>query len=135
VKGVAILVGLAVSLLASIASAYVVVAGAEIPITPAVAQDRAQLGDAVRAAIRDVLDHAVAFTPTVVTLQNARVVGDRLYILLFIANEDGALTIEALSACDDPASERPRPGPVEPSARSPEGRRANDAITPSPTAR
>jgi hypothetical protein len=63
---VAVILGVALALSANVATAYVVVVGAAIPITPAVAEDGARLGDAVRAAIRDVLAHAIAFTPTVV---------------------------------------------------------------------
>ena len=37
----------------------------------------------------DVLHHAIAFTPILVTLQTARVVGDRIYILLLIADGEG----------------------------------------------
>ena len=94
---VAVLVGLAVAVSAHVAAAYVVVVATAVPITSAATTDRTQLGNAVQSAIRDVLDHAIGFTPTVVTLQNAKVVGDRLYLLLFIADEDGESTIEALS--------------------------------------
>jgi hypothetical protein len=94
---VAFVVGLAVAVSANVATAYVAVVATAIPVATAVTEDREQLGDAVRSAIRDVLDHAIGFTPTVVTLQNVTVVGDRLYILLFVADEDGDSTIEALS--------------------------------------
>ena len=36
-----------------------------------------------------VLEHAVAFTPTVVTLEDARIVGDRLHLLIFLSDEGG----------------------------------------------
>jgi hypothetical protein len=94
---VAVLVGLAVAVSAHVAAAYVVVVATAVPITSAATADRTQLGNAVQSAIRDVLDHAIGFTPTVVTLQNAKVVGDRLYLLLFIADEDGESTIDTLS--------------------------------------
>jgi len=44
------------------------------------------------------LTNAIAFPPTVVTLQNARVVGDRMYLLLLIADADGEKTLETISA-------------------------------------
>ncbi len=94
---VACLVGLAVAVSANVATAYVAVVATAIPVTTAVTEDKEQLVDAVRSAIRDVLDHAIGFNPTVVTLQNATVVGDRLYILLFVADEDGESTLKALS--------------------------------------
>jgi hypothetical protein len=115
---VAVFLGLALALSTNVAAAYVVVVGAAVPIAPAVAEDSSRLSDAVRSAIRDVLAHVVAFTPTVVTIQNARVVGDRLYILLFIANEDGEATIEALSTNGNPPA---TPDPQDRSAASAPG--------------
>ena len=46
---------------------------------------------------------SIAFAPTTVTVQDARVAGDRIYILLLIADEEGEETMKTLSA------ERPRP--------------------------
>jgi hypothetical protein len=83
----AVIIGLALVGSANPAAAYVVVITTSIP-TASVA-DNAQLKDALESAIDDVLHHAIAFTPTVVTLQSARVVGDRIYILLVIADGDG----------------------------------------------
>jgi hypothetical protein len=51
--------------------------------------DEAELRRAFKAAVADVLDHAIAFTPTVVTVRSVRVVGDRIYILLLFADADG----------------------------------------------
>jgi len=44
-----------------------------------------------------VLEHAIAFLPTVVDVRDARRVGDRIYLLLLIADDDGAALVEALS--------------------------------------
>jgi len=60
---------------------------------------------AVESAINDVLKHAIAFAPTMVTVQNARVAGDRIYILLLIADEEGEETMKTLSA--------EQPGPTQ----------------------
>ena len=51
-------------------------------------------------AINDVLHHAIAFTPTVVTVHKARVVGGRIYILLLIADEEGEKTMETFSTTE-----------------------------------
>lgn len=40
------------------------------------AADDAQLKTALESAVDDVLAHAIAFTPTVVTLENVRVLGE-----------------------------------------------------------
>ena len=123
---VALGVSLAVAISANVAMAYVAVVGTAVPVTTAVIKDRERLDSILRSAIQDVLDRAIGFTPTVVTLQRATVVGDRLYILLFITDEDGQSTIEALSTDSGPEStpdaERPkgehRPGGGEPPSRT-----------------
>src|SRR5262249_21069351 len=94
---VALVVGLVVATSAKVAMAYVAVVATAVPVTATVAEDRTQLDNAVASVIRDVLQHAIGFTPTVVTLEKAAVAGDRLYILLFIADQDGESIIEALA--------------------------------------
>lgn len=100
----AALVGLAIASFASPATAYLVNVTTWIPVTSA--RDDAQLGQAVASAIDDVLRGAIGFVPTVVTVQKARVVGDRIYILLLIADQDGEETMKRLSA-EDPARRDP----------------------------
>ena len=90
----AVIIGLSLTMLANPATAYVVHVTTSIPTTSA--QDEAQFEQALRSAIDDILGHAIAFTPTVMTLQNARVVGDRIYILLLIADGDGEETMKQL---------------------------------------
>jgi hypothetical protein len=87
---VAVAVALALAGSAHVAAAYVAVVGTAIPIPNASDAERsARLEEVVWAAIRDVLEHAVAFTPTVVTIQDARIVGDRLYLFIFLSDEGG----------------------------------------------
>ena|SRR2546422_3602040 len=90
------IVGLALMVLATPARAYVVEITTSIGL--ASVADKDQLRDAVESAIVDVLTNAIAFSPTVVTIQNARVVADRIYILLLIADADGEKTLEVISA-------------------------------------
>lgn len=101
----AAIIGLAITALADPATAYVVQVTTSIPT--ANAADDAQLKNAFESAINDVLNDAIAFAPTVVTVQNARVIGDRIYILLLIADEDGEKTMERLSAEDSEPSDSP----------------------------
>jgi len=49
---------------------------ASIPV--ASADDDTQLKVALSSVIDDILQHAIAFAPTAVTVQDARVVGDRI---------------------------------------------------------
>jgi hypothetical protein len=44
---------------------------------------------AVRVALDDVATHAVAFTPTTVSLREAKLAGDRIYLLVLLADRVG----------------------------------------------
>ena len=65
-----------------------------------------RLEAAIWAAIRDVLEHAVAFTPTVVTIEDARVVGDRLHLLIFLSDEGGESVTHPPARDESPGSRR-----------------------------
>jgi len=78
----------------TLVAAYVVQITTSIPVAGG---NDAKLKDALRAAIDDILEHAIAFEPTVVEVRDARVVGDRVYILLLIADDDGEDTMKTLS--------------------------------------
>ena len=75
------------------------------------ADDHAQLKTALQSAVDGVLKDAIAFTPTMVVVTRAMMVGERLYIRLLIADEDGEKTFKDLAAPDGDAaagSARPR---------------------------
>jgi hypothetical protein len=109
VKGlVAAIVALALTMVAAPAMAYVVVVTTSVPMTAV--GDEGQLKTALQSAVDDVLAHAIGFTPTVVTLEEVRVFGNRMYLLLIIADADGEKSIDAFSA-----DERPSAEPAEPS--------------------
>ena len=100
---VAVAVALALATSAHVASAYVAVVGTDIPIPSAPDAERsARLEAVIWAAIRDVLEHAVAFTPTVVTIEDARIVGDRLHLLIFLSDEAGESVIQPPTRYDGP---------------------------------
>jgi hypothetical protein len=86
------------------ASAYLVEVTTSVAVEDA--EDQSQLRAAIRDAIDNVLQGAIAFTPTLVVLTNAAVVGDRLYVRLLVADQDGERTFEELhdSPEFDPAS-------------------------------
>ena len=87
---VAVTVALALAASAHVAAAYVAVVGTTIPIPSASDAERsAHLEETIWAAIRHVLEHAVAFRPTVVTIEDARIIGDRLYLFIFLSDEGG----------------------------------------------
>ena len=97
--------GLAVLTTAGPAAAYVIEALTSISADEAT--DKPALEKAIRAAVDDVATHAVAFTPTVVSLREAKLVGDRIYLFVLIADAAGEAEIEGLKA----VSARPSPGP------------------------
>ena len=88
-------IALGLVLLASVpASAYLVEVTTSVAVEDT--EDQLQLQSAIRGAIDNVLQDAIAFTPTLVVLTHAAVVGDRLYVRLLIADQDGERTFEAL---------------------------------------
>ena len=92
------LIALGLAAWATPATAYVVQITTSIPV--ASAADDTQLKAALNSAIDNILQHAIAFAPTVVTVRDARVVGDRIHILLLIADGDGEETMQQLIDAD-----------------------------------
>jgi len=102
----ATLIGLAIAAFADPATAYIAQVTTSIPA--ASLDDDAGLKQALGAAIEDVLQHVIAFAPTVLTVRDARVVGDRVYILLLIADGEGEEMLKRLSAEDAGTIDGPR---------------------------
>jgi hypothetical protein len=100
---------LAVALLlaAAPASAHVVQATTSLSLTDVDIRDEPQLKQAVRSAVDEVLTNAIAFKPTLVALTGAQVVGERLYLSLLIADEEGERTLDALEKGGPGAQEGP----------------------------
>ena len=91
----ATLIVLATLTSATSAAAYVVAVPTSFPVDAI--DDDHELDAAIDSAVDDVLSHAIAFAPTFVTVQNARVVGDRVYILLLIGDSEGEKLLKKLS--------------------------------------
>jgi hypothetical protein len=91
----ATIIGLAIVVVANPAPAYVVAITTSIPATSVA--DATDLKAALVSAIDDVLRHAIAFSPTFVTVLKARVVEDRIYILLLIGDSEGEEMMKKLS--------------------------------------
>jgi hypothetical protein len=71
-------------------------------------EDRARLDAAIQAAVDDVAAHAVAFTPTVVALLDAKLIGDRIFLFVLLADREGEEAVKVL------LEERPADGPNVP---------------------
>jgi len=86
----AVVAGLAALILATIASpamAYMAVITTSVAVSNSA--DEAELRTAVESAVTDVLRRAIAFSPSIVTLEKATLIGNRLYLVLFLTDEDG----------------------------------------------
>jgi hypothetical protein len=92
----AALVGFGIATFGQPANAFV--AEVATSIAAATVGDDEQLQDAISSAVTDVLRRAIAFTPSVVQLQEVKLVGDRIYLLLLIADPDGEETLKAFAA-------------------------------------
>jgi hypothetical protein len=86
--------GMTVLCTASPAAAYVIEALTSISADQAT--DKETLEQAIRTAVDDVAAHAVAFTPTVVLLRDAKLIGDRIYLFVLLADEAGEAEIHVL---------------------------------------
>ena len=98
---------------AATASAHVVMVTAAIPA--ARASNDADLQQALAAVLDDAITHTVAFAPTQVTLQGVRQVGDQIYLMLLIVDQDGEQLIHRLETDDV----QPSGSPVPPSDDAP----------------
>jgi len=92
---VALLIGCVITMTAYPAAAYLVVVTTSIP-AQSIANDD-DMDAALKSAIDDILKHVVAFSPTFVTVESARAVGGRVYILLIVGDDEGAATLKVLS--------------------------------------
>jgi hypothetical protein len=83
------------------ADAFIVEVTTSVAVSDA--DDHATIKSAVQSAVDGVLKDAIAFTPTMVVLTRALVVGERLYIRLLIADQEGEKTFKDLAEPDDDA--------------------------------
>jgi hypothetical protein len=90
------ILGLALLATARPAGAYVIEALTSISADEA--GDKETLEKAILAAVDDLATHAVAFVPTVVSLREAKLVGDRIYLFVLLADAEGEAEIEVLKA-------------------------------------
>ena len=93
---VSLMVGVGLALLAVTAPAPACVVEAVTTISAAEGEDRTRLDGAIQAAIDDVAAHAVAFTPTLVALLDAKLIGDRIFLFVLLADRQGEQTIKVL---------------------------------------
>jgi hypothetical protein len=100
-----IVAGLALAVLALAPPASANVVEVTTSVALAEVRDDDQLASAIKSAVNHALRQAIAFTPTVVALTNAAVIGERLYLRVLAADEDGEKTLGDLGAGDGRAAE------------------------------
>lgn len=94
--------GLAWLSVAPPADAYLVEVTTSVAVSDA--DDHAQLKSALQSAVDGVLKEAIAFRPTMVVVTRALMVGERLYIRLLIADQEGEQTFKDLAEPDADAA-------------------------------
>ena len=80
--------------LAAPAAAFVVEITTSVSVDDA--EDKGKLKDALQAAVDNVLNDAIAFRPTLIVLTHAVVKGNRLYVRMIVADQDGEQTFNDL---------------------------------------
>jgi len=76
------------------AAAFVVEVTTSVDVNDA--EDGSQLKTALQSAVDNVLHEAIAFRPTLIVLTHAVVRGNRLYVRMVLADEDGEQTFNDL---------------------------------------
>jgi hypothetical protein len=89
-----------VLLTSSSAAAHLVEITTSVAVTGE--EDRNALASAVMTAVDTALKDAIAFTPTLIVLTDATRVGDRLYLRLLVADQEGERTFDLLNAAPKP---------------------------------
>lgn len=102
---------LAAVVAAAPAAAHVVEVTTSIAV-PGADADEAALIQAMRSAVDNVIRGTIAFTPTLVVLTYAVVVGDRLYLRVLLVDQEGERTFRDLAAPPD-GDRQPAPGSSE----------------------
>ncbi len=101
-RGVLAAAALSLLTVADPASAFLVEVTTSVAVSEA--DDQATIKTALQSAVDGVLKEAIAFTPTMVVLTRALVVGERLYIRLLIADQEGEKTFKDLAEPDEESS-------------------------------
>ena len=92
-----LVVALALALSAQTAQAHIVQFVTAVPMTAVDGvQDEAAMSNIILTAVKDALQQAVAFMPTLVVLEDARVVGGYLYLRVLAADSEGETLMQEL---------------------------------------
>jgi len=101
----AALLGVALVMAAAPAFAHVVEVTTAVPLEEV--GDQEALNAAIRAAVNEALEGALAFKPTLIALTRANVIGERLYVRLLMADAEGEAMLRDLVGDRPPAEATP----------------------------
>lgn len=76
--------------------ALLLVAASAPALAPAESLDQKRRDRTIQAALDYVAAHAVALTPTVVVLLDAKLIGERIFLYILLADREGERTIRLL---------------------------------------
>ena len=110
------LIGFTIAAFASTASAHVVEITTSIPTVHA--SSDADLKAALEAAVDDAVKQAIRFTPTMLTLQDVRRIGDRIYLTFLVVDHDGEELMKQLATDEANDSDEPSTEPAADAVRS-----------------
>jgi hypothetical protein len=91
-----LVVALALALSAQTAQAHIVQFLTAVPMTAVDAVQDDAVSNIILTAVKDALRQAVAFMPTLVVVEDARVVGGHLYLRVLAADSEGETLIQEL---------------------------------------
>ena len=84
------------SLMAGLGLVLLVAAVPAPALAPAESRGRKRLDPTIQAALDYLAAHAVALTPTVVALLDAKLIGERIFLYILLADREGERTIRLL---------------------------------------
>ena len=92
-----LVVALALALSSQTAQAHIVQFVTAVPITAVSGvQDEAAASNIILTAVKDALRQAVAFTPTLVIVEDALVIGGHLYLRILAADSEGETMMQKM---------------------------------------
>jgi hypothetical protein len=94
--------------LAAPADASIIEVTTTVSVTDAA--DQAKLREAIQLAVDGALKDAIAFTPTLIVLTRAVVVGDRVHVRLLVADQEGERAVKDLTG---PGKDAAKPADLE----------------------
>ena len=102
----------AVATFATPSAAHVVQATSSLSLSDLDLDDKPQLEQALKTAVNQLVKDTIAFRPTLVTLTDVQMIGERLYFRVLVADEDGERILSEMTSGHDATPDVDRPSKV-----------------------